>query len=64
MTVTPLFPGEHIDAMLNRFKKVIGKAGIVNEARTRSRFVAPCIKRRSKSARARKRLGPTHGNPI
>ena len=49
-------PGEHIDAALRRFKKIVQKDGLVADMRRREHYIGPSEKRRRKSAAARKRL--------
>lgn len=47
--------GESIERALKIFKKQIEKAGIMSELRKRQNYEKPSIKRKKKSAAARKR---------
>ena len=55
-------PFENIDDALRRFKKSVQKSGILVDARRIECFVSRPERRRVKSAKARKRRGPTDGN--
>ena len=48
-------PGEHIDSLLRRFKKVVENSGILSDFRKNERYEKPSIKRKRKQAAARKR---------
>ena len=48
-------PGESADAMLRRFKKVTQRAGILSDAVRHECFESRSVRRRRKSAAARKR---------
>jgi small subunit ribosomal protein S21 len=47
--------GESIESALKRFKKKIQKAGILSEIKRRERYEKPSVRRKRKSAAARKR---------
>lgn len=51
------YPGEPIESLLRRFKKVVQKALVISDYRRHEYFVAPSLRRRVKShnARARRR---------
>jgi small subunit ribosomal protein S21 len=49
-------PGETIDSALRRFKKASQKAGIFADARKHEHYEKPSVRRKMKSAAARKRL--------
>lgn len=46
---------EPLDKALRRFKKEIQRAGVLAEARRRSHYEKPSVKRKKKSEAARKR---------
>ena len=46
--------GESIDSALKRFKRSCAKAGVIAEVRKRAHYESPRVKRRKKSAAARK----------
>ena len=48
-------PGESIESALRRFKKATQKAGILAEARKHEHYEKPSVRRKKKSAAARKR---------
>ena len=48
-------PGESIESALKRFKKKIQKAGILSELKRRERYEPPSVRKKRKSAAARKR---------
>lgn len=48
-------PGETIESALRRFKKATQKAGILAEARKHEHYEKPSVRRKKKSAAARKR---------
>jgi len=48
-------PGEPIESALRRFKKATQKAGILAEARKHEHYEKPSVRRKKKSAAARKR---------
>jgi small subunit ribosomal protein S21 len=50
-----LAPGESIESALRRFKKATQKAGILAEARKHEHYEKPSVRRKKKSAAARKR---------
>jgi small subunit ribosomal protein S21 len=51
-----VLPGEHIDAALRRFKKIVQRDGLVADWHRREFFVSPSVARKKKSVAARKRL--------
>lgn len=51
-------PGESIDSALRRFKKATQKAAILAEARKHEHYEKPSVRRKRKSAAARKRRHP------
>ena len=55
-------PFESIDGTLKRWKRIVQKSGILLDARSHESFTSRPERRRVKSAKARKRRGPTHGN--
>jgi small subunit ribosomal protein S21 len=48
-------PGETIESALRRFKKATQKAGILAEARKHEHYEKPSVRKKKKSAAARKR---------
>ncbi len=48
-------PGEPIESALRRFKKATQKAGILAEARKHEHYEKPSVRKKKKSAAARKR---------
>jgi small subunit ribosomal protein S21 len=48
-------PGESIESALRRFKKATQKAGVLAEARKHEHYEKPSVRRKKKSAAARKR---------
>jgi small subunit ribosomal protein S21 len=48
-------PGETIESALRRFKKATQKAGVLAEARKHEHYEKPSVRRKKKSAAARKR---------
>lgn len=51
-----LNPGDNLDTILKRFKKIVQKSGILREARMHEEFIKPSERKRLKSAKARQRL--------
>ena len=49
--------GESFEAALRRFKKMCEKEGILAEVRKREAYEKPSVKRKKKSANARKKTG-------
>ncbi len=49
--------GESFEAALRRFKKMCEKEGIMAEVRKREHYDKPSVKRKKKSAAAKKRTG-------
>ena len=47
-------PGETIESALRRFKKATQKAGVLAEARKHEHYEKPSVRRKKKSAAARK----------
>lgn len=47
--------GESLDSALRRFKRSCQKAGVLSEVRKREHYEKPSVKRKLKSAAARKR---------
>jgi small subunit ribosomal protein S21 len=47
--------GENIESVLKRFKKKVQKAGILAEIKRRERYEKPSVRKKRKSAAARKR---------
>ena len=52
---TRVGPNESIDSALRRFKKMCQKSGVLAEARRHEHFEKPSVRRKKKSAAARKR---------
>lgn len=48
-------PGESIESLLRRFKKVTQKGGVLAEARKHEHYEKPSVRRKKKAAAARKR---------
>ncbi|MBD5606570.1 MAG: 30S ribosomal protein S21 [Candidatus Eremiobacteraeota bacterium] len=48
-------PGETIESALRRFKKATQKAGVLAEARKHEHYEKPSVRKKKKSAAARKR---------
>ncbi len=48
-------PGESIDELLRRFKKVVEQSGILSDYRKKERYEKPSVKRKRKQAAAIKR---------
>jgi small subunit ribosomal protein S21 len=48
-------PGESIESALRRFKKATQKAGVLAEARKHEHYEKPSVRKKKKSAAARKR---------
>ncbi len=48
--------GDSVERALKIFKKQVEKAGIMSELRKRQHFEKPSVKRKKKSAAARKRI--------
>lgn len=55
MSLVNVKEGESIDGALKRFKRNVGKAGILQEVRKREAYEKPSVKRKKKSEAARKR---------
>jgi ribosomal protein S21 len=55
VVVVPEFPGEHIDSMLRRFKKVAQKAGVITDWRRHESFMSKPERLRLKRAVAQRR---------
>lgn len=51
------YPGEPIDSIYRRFKKIVERSGIIPDYRRRQHFVPKSERRRIKSMVARKRRG-------
>jgi ribosomal protein S21 len=49
------YPGEPIDSICKRFKKLVSGSQILADARAREYFVKPSERRRAKSLRAQRR---------
>ena len=47
--------GESLESALKRFKKKVQKAGILTEVRRREHYEKPSVKKKRKSAQARKK---------
>ena len=47
--------GDSFESAIKRFKKQVEKAGVLSEVRKREAFEKPSVKRKKKSAAARKR---------
>ena len=47
--------GESLESALRRFKKKVQKAGILTEVRRREHYEKPSVKKKRKSAQARKK---------
>ena len=47
--------GESLESALKRFKKKVQKAGILTEVRRREHYEKPSVKKKRKSANARKK---------
>ena len=47
--------GESLESALKRFKKKVQKAGILTEIRRREHYEKPSVKKKRKSAQARRR---------
>ncbi len=56
MTQVKIKEGESFDGAFYRFKKQVERAGILSELKKREFYEKPCIKKKKKSAQARKRL--------
>jgi small subunit ribosomal protein S21 len=56
LSVVRVVPGESIESALRRFKKILQKDGLTADLRRHDHFVPPSVRRRVKSAAARKRL--------
>ncbi|HVJ64895.1 MAG TPA: 30S ribosomal protein S21 [Bdellovibrionota bacterium] len=56
MPVVRVREGESFEGAVRRFKKQCEKAGILTEVRKREHFEKPSIRKKRKSAAARKRL--------
>lgn len=56
MPVVRLREGESFEGAVRRFKKQCEKAGILTEVRKREHFEKPSIRKKRKSAAARKRV--------
>lgn len=54
ITVT-LRKGESCESLIKRFKRKVGKSGIIKEVRDRTEYLKPSVKKRKKSSDARKR---------
>jgi small subunit ribosomal protein S21 len=52
---TRVGPNESIDSALKRFKKMCQKSGVLAEARRHEHYEKPSVRRKKKSAAARKR---------
>ena len=55
MSVIYVAPDESIESALRRFKKATQKAGVLAEARKREHYEKPSVRKKKKSAAARKR---------
>ena len=55
MTEVKVNDGENIESVLKRFKKKVQKAGILAEIKRRERYEKPSVRKKRKSAAARKR---------
>ena len=47
--------GESVESLIKRFKRKVGKSGILKEVRDRTEYLKPSVKRRKKSNDSRKR---------
>lgn len=56
MPVVRIREGESFEGAVRRFKKQCEKAGILTEVRKREHFEKPSIRKKRKSAAARKRV--------
>ena len=50
-----LWKGESVESLIKRFKRKVGKSGILKEVRDRTEYLKPSVKRRKKSNDSRKR---------
>ena len=48
-------PNESLDSALKRFKKVLQQTGVLKEAKEHEHYEKPSVRRKKKSAAARKR---------
>lgn len=55
MSEVKIEDGESLESALKRFKKKVQKAGILTEVRRREHYEKPSVKRKRKSAQARKK---------
>lgn len=46
---------ESVESLIKRFKRKVGKSGILKEVRDRGEYLKPSVKKRKKAADARKR---------
>ena len=46
---------ENVESLIKRFKRKVGKSGILKEVRDRTEYLKPSIKRRKKAAESIKR---------
>ena len=47
--------GESVESLIKRFKRKVGKSGILKEVRDRSEYLKPSVRKRKKSNEAKKR---------
>ena len=47
--------GESVESLIKRFKRKVGKSGILKEVRDRSEYLKPSVRKRKKSNDAKKR---------
>ena len=55
MTQVIAKPGESIDSLIRRFKKVVEKSGVISEYKKRQAYEKPSVKKKRKQASAKKR---------
>lgn len=60
MTSVIVKDGESFESALRRFKKQCEKAGVIAEIRKREHYDKPSVKKKKKSAAARKRIARGH----
>ncbi len=55
MSEVKIEDGESLESALKRFKKKVQKAGILTEVRRREHYEKPSVKKKRKSAQAKKK---------
>ena len=58
MSEVKIDEGESLESALKRFKKKVQKAGILTEVRRREHYEKPSVKRKRKSAQAKRKKRP------